>query len=407
MKVASLSTVFPNPREPGLGLFVRARLAALSQLAEVKVLAPVPAVDYSNPRGKRFAYWGLPAARNDGDLEILQPKWIYPPGGAPWNVLCLFARALPALLRLRTRFAFDVLDAHFCYPEGAAAALLSIALNRPFVVTLRGSELMFVASRWRAAAMRFALRRAAAVISVSEELRNFAIANGAAPARAVTIPNGIDRTRVYPRLRQAARERFGMKAGELVIAAAAELIEAKGHHLVMEAVRRLRAEGLPVSLYIAGGVARGGAPFQARLRDLAGAEGLAGNVHFTGWLGGEDLYQLMSAADVFCLASYAEGWPNVVHEALACGAPVVASRVGATPEMLPDERFGFLVPRCDADALTVALRRALGKSWDRAAIARWGGARGWEDVAREAYAVLSAVAAGGAPAPVQRSIAEI
>jgi len=49
----------------------------------------------------------------------------------------------------------------------------------------------------------------------------------------------------------------------------------------------------------------------------------------------------MSAADVFCLASEREGWPNVIHEALACGLPVVATNVGGVPEMIPSDRFGL------------------------------------------------------------------
>jgi glycosyltransferase involved in cell wall biosynthesis len=91
----------------------------------------------------------------------------------------------------------------------------------------------------------------------------------------------------------------------------------------------------------------------------------------------------MSASDVFCLASTNEGWPNVVHEALACGAPVVATDVGAVPEMLPDERYGVIVPVNDRTALERGLARALAGRWDRQAIAAWGQARSWGHVAGE------------------------
>ena len=59
----------------------------------------------------------------------------------------------------------------------------------------------------------------------------------------------------------------------------------------------------------------------------------------------------MCAADVFCLSSSREGWPNVVHEALACGTPVVATEVGAIPELLCRSEYGLIVPPNDPAAL--------------------------------------------------------
>ena len=81
------------------------------------------------------------------------------------------------------------------------------------------------------------------------------------------------------------------------------------------------------------------------------------------------LAEVMSAADVFCLASTNEGWPNVVHEALACGAPVVATDVGAVPELLDRGALRRIVPSNDPlalrRALQEALRRELGPRRDR------------------------------------------
>jgi glycosyltransferase involved in cell wall biosynthesis len=91
----------------------------------------------------------------------------------------------------------------------------------------------------------------------------------------------------------------------------------------------------------------------------------------------------MAAADLFCLASSREGWPNVVNESLACGLPVVATDVGAIPEMIPSEQYGLIVPPDNAVALQNALREALGRNWDRSAIADWGQSRSWAQVARE------------------------
>jgi glycosyltransferase involved in cell wall biosynthesis len=101
----------------------------------------------------------------------------------------------------------------------------------------------------------------------------------------------------------------------------------------------------------------------------------------------------MSAADVLALASEAEGWPNVVHEAMACGTPVVATDVGAIPEMIPSPELGFRVPFGDTGALRDALRMALARDWDRGAIARYAQGRAWDKVAAEVVEVLEEVVA--------------
>lgn len=391
MRILSLSLVYPNPAEPGLGLFVRSRLQHVAQGAELKVIAPVPITDYSNPAGRRLRGRDVPFSREDGAVEVLHPRWAYPPAGTPLNVLCLAARLLPAVVALRRRFPFEVIDAHFGYPEGAVAALLGKMLGCPFMVTLRGSELVFARYRPRRACLRWTLRRAAAVVAVSEELRAFAVRHGAGPGRLAVIPNGIDRDVFRPRGREECRARWGIDPDARVILSAGELIEAKGHHLAVGAVKRIADAGRDVHLFIAGGVARGGARFDAEIRRLVADLGLETRVTLLGWRNPREMAELMCAADVFCLASYIEGWPNVVNEALACGTPVVASKVGAVPQMLPSETYGITVPPRDQAALTAALERALDRGWDRAAISAWGQSRSWQNVAAEVLSLLSSV----------------
>ncbi len=392
MRILSVCTVFPNAAEPGLGLFVRARLESLARLEPCVVVAPVPALDFARPVRQWLRRRPCPAARREGALTVLHPRWLYPPGGTPLTAACLFLRLAALLIALRRRIRFDVIDAHFGYPEGVAAALLAVLFRVPFVVTLRGSETAFAAWRWRRLAMRWSLRRASAVIAVSEPLRRFAVSMGA--RRVATIPNGIDAGVFQAGSHEPARAALGIRPGKRVIVSAGELIEAKGHHLVIGAAAALMREGRQIEVFIAGGVSRGGRPFERELRDLALRLGVAGKIHFTGWLDRRPLAELLAAADVVCLASYTEGWPNVVHEAMACGTPVVASAVGAVPDMLPDGRCGIVVPPRDEAALCGALAQALDTRWDREAIAARGQARSWNEVAREAAQVLHSCHAG-------------
>jgi glycosyltransferase involved in cell wall biosynthesis len=80
------------------------------------------------------------------------------------------------------------------------------------------------------------------------------------------------------------------------------------------------------------------------------------------------------------LPTFREGSPNVVREALACGTPVVASRVGGVPELITSEELGLLVEPGDVDGLARSLREALQRSWDRPKIAARAGGRDWQSV---------------------------
>ncbi len=380
MNILTLSTTFPNPAEPAFGIFVRARMERAGALANVRVVAPVAWIDYSRASGALFRP-RPPEQRRDGTLAVYHPAWFYPPLGGALNAAFLFARCLRLARRLDREARIDVIDAHFGHPDGVAAALLGAALNRPFVVTLRGNETMHASYAFRRKAISWALRRAAGVITVSAPLREFALSLGAAPDRVAVIPNGVDTSIFYPRPRSRP------KGGAKVILSAGYLIERKGHHHLIRAAKRLRERGVRCEVWIAGGPGREG-QFEERLRGLTAELDLVDAVQFLGAVPPSRLGELMSEADVFCLASSREGWPNVVNEALACGTPVVATRIGGVPELVPSPEYGIIVEPGDQQGLEAALEAALSREWNREAIARWGQSRSWDNVAREVVAFL-------------------
>lgn len=395
-RVLSLCCLYPNPLQPGQGLFVQRRLQHLAELTEVRIIAPFAIVQYGNQGGSklRIAESRCPVRRRDGAAPVLHPRWFYPPLSGSLTGLWLCLRLAPMLARLRREFPFEVIDTHFGHPEGIAGALLSAMLGVPFTMTLRGNEPKHSRTRLERAWMSWALRRASAVFTVSARLREFAIGLGALPAKVKVVPNGVDAAIFYPRDRTACRARHGFAMDRPLILSAGALVERKGHHRIVRCLAALRERGIRPQLAIAGGRGPEGA-FEEELRTLAAAEGLERDVRFLGAVPAETLAELMSAADVFCLASTNEGWPNVVHEALACGAPVVATDVGAVPEMLPDGRYGIIVPVNDQPALEQALGRALCGTWDRGAIAAWGHARSWSQVAGEVLDHMREILAAG------------
>ena len=306
--------------------------------------------------------------------------------------MLLFLRLLPVMVNLRKTFAFDLIDAHFAFPDGIAAGLLAGCMGVPFSVTLRGNETMHAENFGRRKLMARALRRAGRVIVLSERLRQFALSMGVDDRRVKIIPNGIDPEIFYPREQSMCRQKFGLLPGAKIILSAGTLIERKGHHHVVKAVSELQRKGMSVELLIAGGAGREG-HYEKTIRKEVTDLGLTKSIHFCGEVSPEELADLMSAADVLCLASTREGWPNVLQEAMGCGTPVVATDVGAVKEMVPSRDFGLVVPVNDSNALTQALAEALGKDWDRNAVSKRAHSRTWEHVAQETFSELQSMAA--------------
>lgn len=151
---------------------------------------------------------------------------------------------------------------------------------------------------------------------------------------------------------------------------------------MITALGSLKRQGLDALLLVVGGKGREG-NYSSILQSMSNDLGLSERVRFLGHVAPDDMAELMSAADLFCLASSREGWPNVIHEAMACGTPVVTTNVGGTPEMVPSPEYGTVVPVDDQKALEAAIAGALAAEWDREAIRKWAHARSWEQVANE------------------------
>jgi glycosyltransferase involved in cell wall biosynthesis len=102
-----------------------------------------------------------------------------------------------------------------------------------------------------------------------------------------------------------------------------------------------------------------GSKDDGRLRAYVLRSGLSDIVEFPGWLDPDRVSSLLVRSTVFALPSYSEGLPMAVLEALACGTPIVATKVGGIPEILEDGRHALLISPHDVDALTAALSRLL------------------------------------------------
>ena len=122
----------------------------------------------------------------------------------------------------------------------------------------------------------------------------------------------------------------------------------KGFQFLLSAVERIRTSpaDMDLRLYIIGD-----GEYRRTLQDQIDRTGLQPQVKLVGQVPHRQLFKWYNAADLFCLASSREGWPNVIMESLACGLPVVATPVGGIPEILISERYGLLLPSAEPSQL--------------------------------------------------------
>jgi glycosyltransferase involved in cell wall biosynthesis len=195
--------------------------------------------------------------------------------------------------------------------------------------------------------------------------------------RVLTIYNGVDSVKFSPGSRPLARQNKSIGQSEIVLLFVGSLIETKGVFELLEVFAILKAKKVVDRLvFIGGGDSQGG------LRDKATQLNVSDGVTFAGKVPHKELAEWFQSANVFCLPSHREGVPNVILEAMACGVPVVATRVGGIPEVLPQE-CGILVTPHDGPELLAAVERAVGQPWDQAAIVNHARRFSWENAAVE------------------------
>jgi glycosyltransferase involved in cell wall biosynthesis len=178
-----------------------------------------------------------------------------------------------------------------------------------------------------------------------------------------------------------------------LVVCAGNLLAEKGQHLLVEAFTRIADGAAALQVVLIG---RDQSPLQTyrrRLERQVAEQGLGDRIRLLGSVDQDLLAQWYRAADLLVLPTFREGAPNVVREALACGTPVVASRVGGVPELITSEERGLLVAPGDVDALVEAVRTALRRHWDRPRIAAGAVERDWQSVGTVMAAELARLAA--------------
>lgn len=373
----TVTSLYPNRAMPTHGVFVENRLTRLVAGGSValRVVAPVPWFPF---RAERFGAYSrfarVPAEEIRHDVPISHPRYpVLPKLGmslTPFSMYAALARHVERLMR--DGYDFDLIDSHYFYPDGVAAALLGRRFGRPVVITARGSDLNLIAEYALPRRMiRWAADQAAGLITVSRALQQRLLALGVAADKVRVLRNGVDLELFHPSDRAAVRARLGLEGPTLL--SVGNLVANKGHDLVIRALASLPEHRLLIV---------GTGPEAAALDALSRRLGVAERVRLVGAVPHAELGQYYGAADALVLATVREGWPNVLLEAMACGTPVIATAVGGVPEIVAAPEAGLMLEERSATAVAVAVGRLAAAAPERAATRAYSEGFGWDETTR-------------------------
>lgn len=390
LRVLTFTSLFPNTQQPYHGVFVAQRIQALSRFCDLKVAAPVPWTPPTRIFGDRyFSYSQIQREEFQQQLIIIHPRFfVIPKFIKSSDGILMAASCVRALSAIRESFPFDIIDAHWAYPDGVCAAILAKYFRVPLALTVRGDDINILPNYFgRRQAIRWALRNSSLVIALSNELKDRVQCLAGVPTDTVVIPNGIDPEIFHKGDRSEARRRLGLRANGRLLLSVGRLHASKGYPVLVGAVARLQTEIPDLHLFIVG-EADHEADARPAIEAAARRLGVAEKVTLVGAQPHSVVADWYRAADLFCLPTSREGSANVLLEALACGLPCVTTPVGGNPDVVSTRDVGILVAP-EVDQFTRAIAQGFARTWDRDQIAAHVRKRTWSSVAEACYQELS------------------
>ncbi|MFA6320563.1 MAG: glycosyltransferase [Candidatus Omnitrophota bacterium] len=385
MKVLVYTTLFPNSKMPNHGVFVKARILQLAKLCDIRVVAPVPYFPHINISKKWYAFSQVPAEEVIDGLKVYHPRYFITPKifRSLYGVF-MFISTINFVKKIKKDFNFDLIDAHFVYPDGLAAVMTGKCLGTKVMVTARGTDInWYTKFRMIRPLVRYVLKNAAHIVSVSSYLKQIMLGLGIDEDKISVIPNGVDTKKLFPIPREQARALLGLPTDKKIILSLGLLIERKGFHYLIDALNLLREKD--AVLYVIGE-----GEWRDKLTGLIKKLHLENRVNLVGEKTHSELYKWYSAADLFCLTSLREGRPNVVLESLACGTPVLSMDKWGLSEIVTSGA-GALIDSYEPHFIAQKIDELLKKQWNRNAIAATISSLDWEKTSKDVAGLFNKI----------------
>ncbi len=389
MKILAVSELWP----PASGSFVFEQIKAVAPFVSVTVAVLVPhapnlpryRAQRSPHANKSFGPCCMPELGEGVEVYYLHYRTI--PELSKY-VNSLQARSVLRRFLIQQKGRFDLIHAHFAYIAGFAAVSAGKRFGLPVIITAHGSDINVYTRRHPrtvvAARMTiWGLRHAAAVTVVSEDLKNKVSGLGVPDRNITVIPNGIRETFFYPRGKKFdLRRQLQLPQTGVCFLFVGNLVQVKGLEFLLNAFARFLEQESSTRVAPATLVMIGSGVLEMALKRQAEQLTIGRQIIWAGQRPYAEMPFWMSAAEFLLLPSLSEGYGLVILEALACGTPAIASRVGGVQEILTSPELGILVPPADSEALALAMRAALNKTWNVQNLVAYAHTHTWAERAR-------------------------
>lgn len=359
MNILAISKLFPNIREKRFGIFVARQLSEMAVLgANITVFVPVVWCPQLLRHFKRWQNYdhSCPLCRVEG-LKTVAVPYIRPPGNwyNRWSGLIAFWGIRKKALELHKKRKFDLIYATDFFPDGDAAVRLGEYLNVPTACLGIGVDVNETAHSSKILYRHF-VRTARAL--------NGTLACGESVTRGIDAVTGQHSLCVYGVVdledfapvtdNTLIRKELGVPLNKIIALYAGYLQRRKGIYEMLEGFYRIRKLVPDLVLYVCGSGQE-----ESRFKQLVKERSMEDIIRMVGNIEPGQMSKWMKASDLFVLASHTEGMPNVVMEAMACGLPVVTTRVGGLPEAVGDCTGAILVEPKNVEELTQAILKVV------------------------------------------------
>jgi len=387
MNLLLVTNLFPTPNDPERGVFTLQLIKRLNKICNVTVVCPLPYFPRLSllKRFKKYYQFSLiPDEYHIDNIKVYSPKYLLIPKLSESKHAFLMSLSLKRHIKnLHDKIKFDVINSQWLYPDSCAVDLAIQKLGLPHVPTGLGCDVnQDLYDKEKKYQIKKMLDSANAITVVSKSLKNELIESGFPEKKISVIPNGVDIKQFNPLNREACRQDLNIGLKTPIILYVGRLSHEKCITSLISSASNLINKKYLFQLYIVGD-----GPMMEELKNQASSLNIAEYVHFTGKVEHDEISKWMGACDYFCLPSLREGCPNVVLEALGCGRPVIASHVGAIPDVI-NTNTGMLFEPNNVNSITSTLEKAFKVDWDAELISDSVKKLSWEHAAENYFNVF-------------------
>jgi len=328
---------------------------------EIKVIAPVP---YSPKvlwmKDKWKHYGNIPMSDVMDGIEVSYPRYINIPGKwslifSTFSMFLLIKSNIDSIVR---KFRPQIIHAHTATPDGYLGLNLKLKYNLPLVCSLRGSDIHTYpyTNKLVYRLTSRVISHADQILSVSNALRLSAEKIDKPKRQIEVIYNGceIPDSVKNDGGRGELRTQLGISESDFAILFVGSIERDKGIYELINSFISLSAKYTHLHLILVGD-----GPDRQAVQNILTSGGTNRNVHVLGKRSHQEVFQWLKASDLFVLPTYNEGLPNALLEAMACGLPVIATKVGGIPEVVKDGENGILIEAKDVNVLYQAINKIL------------------------------------------------